>query len=443
MKWLTITAILLSGCTGTVLESERIARERLDEFERAYLSLAADAEKPDTASDVREYVAFSLRTNPAVREAYFEYRSAVEGITVARSLPDPKLALQLQIKNTVDMLQPGLKQFFPGPGKLQLAGDAAATAAAGRHAVLRSAMLRVVYELRITWLDREYVREKIRLIAAMRDVVSDIESIAGHRVRVGAVTQQDVLRARIERERLETLAENLTDELNAVDARWLALTGLERSGGAVAYPTVWEDEPATLGEERSLREALKSNPELAVLGRAVAEAEKLVGLAQRSAVPDFELMLEADVKSAPTAWMPRVETNLPVWRDKIAAQIATAQNDLKSSRARVRSKELEIAVELAEVLYRSREARRNFELYEKSVLPKARESLAIATGGYRSGRSGFLDLLDAEKALLQFKIAGLDAGLALQKNLARLKYVTIGMAHLPGFETETEASNDE
>ena len=50
---------------------------------------------------------------------------AVENITVARSLPDPKLTFELYAGDALTSLMPGLTADIPGPGKLSARGAAA------------------------------------------------------------------------------------------------------------------------------------------------------------------------------------------------------------------------------------------------------------------------------------------------------------------------------
>ena len=44
-------------------------------------------------------------------------------------------------------------------------------------------------------------------------------------------------------------------------------------------------------------------------------------------------------------------------------------------------------------------------LYRDDILPKARETLESTTASYRSGRAALIDLIDAQRTLLQFDLA--------------------------------------
>jgi len=49
-------------------------------------------------------------------------------------------------------------------------------------------------------------------------------------------------------------------------------------------------------------------------------------------------------------------------------------------------------------------AQRLIELYQTSVIPQAEAALKVAEAGYQSEKSNFLDLLDAARSLLDFRL---------------------------------------
>ena len=95
---------------------------------------------------------------------------------------------------------------------------------------------------------------------------------------------------------------------------------------------------------------------------------------------------------------------LPIWRDKIAAQIAAAQAGKKASEARLTAEQINLTVDFALRTYDYREATRSLAVLEKQLIPKARQSLELARAGYLSGQVDFFNLIDAERTLLNFQI---------------------------------------
>lgn len=93
---------------------------------------------------------------------------------------------------------------------------------------------------------------------------------------------------------------------------------------------------------------------------------------------------------------------LPIWRDKIAAEIAAARGMEGASKARLSNERLTLTVEVAMKSFMYRESTRLLDLLENTLLQKARQSLEVTRSGYSAGTTGFIDLIDAERTLLEF-----------------------------------------
>ena len=157
-------------------------------------------------------------------------------------------------------------------------------------------------------------------------------------------------------------------------------------------------------------------------------AEAAIALARKSKVPDFSLGLMADAKAAPTMFRPQAGMTLPIWRDKIAAQIAQAQATKRAAEARLTSEQIMVTVDFAMKSYDYREITRNLALLQDKLIPKARQSLEIARAGYLSGQIDFFNLLDAERTLLNFQLQEVEARTRREIVLADLSLSIAGIA---------------
>src|SRR5213078_4275600 len=110
---------------------------------------------------------------------------------------------------------------------------------------------------------------------------------------------------------------------------------------------------------------------LRVMQAEVQRAEASLRLAYKAHVPDFTVGLEADAKASPVIYTPQIAITLPIWRDKIAAQIAEAQAGKRAAEARLTAEQITLAVDFAEESFRYREASRNLVLLREQLLPKA------------------------------------------------------------------------
>jgi outer membrane protein, heavy metal efflux system len=237
---------------------------------------------------------------------------------------------------------------------------------------------------------------------------------------------QDVLRAQIELERLTTEIANLEDSRNPMLAQFKAALGMKADDAAPPVPQKYESTPLDLSSGALIATAFAQNPRLNAMEAEVRRADASLRLAYKVRVPDFSVGIEADIKASPIMVSPQMGLTLPIWRDKTAAQIAGAQADKQAAEARLSAEEIALAVEFAEKSFLFREASRSLDLLTSRLLPKAQQSLEVARSGYVSGKVDFLNLLDAERTLLEFQLSEIDARVQRELALAELSLLVLG-----------------
>ena len=257
-------------------------------------------------------------------------------------------------------------------------------------------------------------------------MLAGLELLARSKNEVGKATMQDVLRAQIEQERLTTEIANLEDSRRPLFAQFKAALGLTANQPDTPVPQQFESTPLDLDSDQSLSAALARNPRLKVMEADVRHAEASLRLAAKARVPDFNAGVEAEVKASPAFVRPQLGMTLPVWRDKSAAQIAEAQAGKSASEARLSAEQIALAVDLAEKMFLLRESRRNLELLQERLLPKARQSLEVARAAYLAGQLDFLNLMDAERTWLGFQLDEVAALTQRELVLAELSLVILG-----------------
>jgi len=428
-----VTAIALAtvvGCAGKATKSEQSARGDLRSVSQHYRPGDAKPSLPvlTTSSDLADYLRFALLNNPRVEAAYYDWAASVERITPARSLPDPTLTIESDISDTVMTLMPGLMIELPGPGKLRLAGDVAAAESRVAYLGFEREILRTALAVKSAYYRLHFLEETIRVQRATLGLLADIEQLAQQQNAAGKVTLQDVLRAQIARDHVTTQIDNLEDSRNPLTADLKAALGLGPRDTNPPIPATFESSVGDPQPDKLLELALAQNPNLRGMEEDVRRAEASLQLARKAGVPDFTLGIEADVKASPVVFTPSAGMTLPVWRDKIAAEIASAQASKRAADARLSAEQVQIAAELASMLYMYREAVRNDALLRNKLIPKARQSLDAARAGYVNGRAGFLDVIDAQRSLLEFELAGIDARTQRELSLASLSLVIAGIA---------------
>lgn len=423
-----LLAVLMAGCVGVQTKGEKKAKADQTAIARIY---RPGGERPvlphlATNSPLSDFLMFALLNEPQVEAAYYDWAAAVQRITVERSLPDPRLNFQTDIQDVVMGVMPGLMMDFPGPGKLKVAANIATAESETAYFTFENAMLQTAFALKKAYYELHFLEAKIAVSRDTLRLVGDIEKLARAQNEVGKVSLQDVLRAQIEQERLITEIDNLEDSRNPLLAQFKAALGLKDGSAAPPVPQKFESTPLDFTSDRLFATALTRNPGLKALEAAVRRADASIRLAYKARLPDFNAGIELDVKASPILVTPQIGVTLPIWRDKIAAQIAGAQAGMKAGEARLTAAQIALAVEFAEKSFLYREATRTLELLAERLLPKARQSLEVAQSGYVSGKVDFLNLLDAERTLLEFQLDEVEARVQRELALAEVSLIILG-----------------
>ncbi len=404
-------ALVLAGCRGVPTRDERQARADLQAVTSVYRPGGRAAALPDLGpgSSLASYLQFAMLHDPEVAARYFDWVASVEKISVARSLPDPRLTFQTDIADVVMSIMPGLMQEFPGPGKLSRRAGVASAGSQARYFEFEERVLGTAFDVKRAYNSLHFLSDRLRINREMQELLAGLERTARARNEVGKATLQDVLRAQIEQDRIANEIENLEDSRKPLVARFKAALGLDASEADPAVPDRFETTPVELDSEAVLATAFARNPGLQALEAEVRRAEASLSLAYKTGVPDFDAGLMVDVKAAPTMFRPLFGMTLPVWRDKIEAEILGARADRDATRARLTSGQIRLSVEFAEQAFAYREITRNLRLLQERLIPKARESLDLARAGYLAGSIDFFNLIDSERTLLGFRLEEVEA----------------------------------
>jgi cobalt-zinc-cadmium efflux system outer membrane protein len=260
------------------------------------------------------------------------------------------------------------------------------------------------------------------------DIANEGLRVANIRVRAGRASPLEEQRADVQRinagtalgqaERAVALARGNLARLIGTEPGQLEIAWLERIGGF--GPRL------TRGAEGTLA--------LASAEADVATANAQVRLARSQRVPDLTISAGARRLEATNdvAAVFGVSIPLPVFNNgRASIEAAQAQRDQFQALRRTASLEAQQSIASAEADVANAEA--DARAANGPALAAAQEAARIARIGYREGKFGQLDLLEAERTLAQTRIAAIDALAAYHDAQARLERLT---ARAP---TQTEA----
>jgi|CZKI01.1.fsa_nt_gi cobalt-zinc-cadmium efflux system outer membrane protein len=398
-----LSGALLNGCTGTPIAEEKAARREVTGVGRNF---RPEDQKPDLPalradSTAADYLRFALLNNSKVEAAFYDWRVSVEAITSARSLPDPQLTLQADVVHTVTSFMPGAMLDIMTRGKRAAMGREAAAASEVSYRTYATALVDTAIDLRLAWVELAYVDEVTALRGQESSLADQSLSIAqaDYATGQGMGTLEAQTRWLNESAKIQAESASLADQRAAARARFKAALGLHREDADPPWPE-HSVPPAPLPDEETLwQQILGANPGLASMQAMVDMSIASVDVAHRAKTPDFSAGLMADFKANPLLFRTWDTMTLPIWRDKIAATIASAEGRRMAAQARLNAEQVSLAAELAKMLFMAREADRMAAYIKGKALPNTERALASAEAAYQSNMGGFASL--AELRLMQ------------------------------------------
>jgi len=240
------------------------------------------------------------------------------------------------------------------------------------------------------------------------------EDVARVRYSAGSGQYTDVIKSQVELGVLSNRRAELADQRRPLAAVMNAL--LDR--GPLAPVTVTgSDAPA--GEAldlAALTEKMQGHhPALSMWDHRAEAALDLGRLVKKQGSPSFMLGLNY-VQTGPArmdnvegssqdAIMATVGVTVPIWRGKYNAASRAAADQYEGALASRRETANQLTAALERAHFRYRDARRKVDLYQTALLPKGRQSLGAIRIAYEGGNSSFLDLVDAERLVLEFELS--------------------------------------
>jgi len=424
-----VGVLALAGCRGISTPGERQARHDFGAVAGQYRPgnrpAALPGLKPD--SSLSNFLAFALLNSPTVETAFYGWSASVENITVTRSLPDPQLTFQAYIQDTLTSFMPGLFQGIPGPGKLKARARVAAADSQGKYFTFESALLQTAFNLKRAYYQLGLLDEQLRAKQATLVLLENQERVIRAQNEAGTATLPDLLRVQSERDRVQTDLANLEDSRHSLLENFKAALGLTPQQPDPPTPTHFEIDGENPDADELLRVAFERNPQLKAMEADVRTAEAGIAVAYKERVPDFNAGLSADVYAPPFYW-PQAGMTLPIWRDKLAAEVAQARANKLAAKSRLKAAQIDLAVNFAGKLFAYRETSRNLVLIENELVPKARQSLETVRAGYRTGTMDFSSLTDTERMLLDLNLAAAEARTDREIALAELSLMVAGVS---------------
>lgn len=384
----------------------------------------------------RELVEAALRHHPGLGATRARITALEQSAVQARALPDPSASLTTgsmaetaagQMKATA-----AVQQKIPAPGKRNAQALIALRQADAMRAQLRLDELALSERVRIAYWNYYGARRSAEVVTEARNPLLSLRGSVEARVAANQASQQDLLRLENE---LAKLDQHLVTARGRSEAARASLNALLYRPGGSPLPLPREEGLGRHGSAASLlARARTGHPEVAAAEARIAAAEQGVELAKLRTRPDLMAGIAyspvSDEGIAPSAtgkdqFMGTLGVTLPIWKDKneaargeAAAKLSAARSTLAATRASLQQR-----IESAAATYEAEQA--SLALYSERLLPDAQQSFDLAVAEYTAEAASFLDVIDAWRQLLTYK-------LAREENRARVGIAEADLRHAAG-----------
>jgi outer membrane protein TolC len=329
----------------------------------------------------------AVANNPTLRRMRQEAAAEWAEVGYVSKLPDPTLSsmfyappMNFEPDRQVAELQ--LVQMIPWLGRLHAEERRARLEALAAQTQYEAERLRIIGDLRSTWYSLYVLQKQIETTEADQAQLESLITTANARVRTGNAQQGDVLMATLE---LSSLQEQLLTYRQQMAA---AMAELNRLAGRDAITTIVPpaeiDAKLPAWSHEMLRQvAFERQPELNAARLQTAATRWGIEVARLKRRPDLSFGVGWVVMDAPGAVDPAAgrdsvtlaaSASIPLWHRKYDAMVSEASREHYAAHA----SEDEIAQRLDALLRdlweQARASEQTVELYEKTIIPQARQT---------------------------------------------------------------------
>jgi outer membrane protein, heavy metal efflux system len=361
-----------------------------------------------------------------------------EKIIQAGAWEDPVAGVELQRMNNTqlfsyDTAEFQLSQKIPLSGNRQRRKAFAAAEADVSAAAVRSREFMLVATARDTFFQLLRTREQLTLLRSSDRLLGQAADLVRSRLATGNADTAALLVA--ERERAQLQERALILEREAADSTAMLNTLRDLPPQSPVGELVAPADPTNFPTLEAAQEhAFAHRPELAEAEARITAAARAQDLAGRAWRPDPQVMVKArhldGGGKAINDYDTAVAINLP-WlnNEKYRAAQREATRRREAAELDAAALRTKTASEVREMWQRLDTARRNVELYRDRLLPLARQSTDALRQGLVTGKNTLLELVAAQRALI-------DAETTLAANQADLHRFSAMLMTLSGGMSE-------
>lgn len=298
-----------------------------------------------------------------------------------------------------------IRQEFRNPWKYRLQKGAARAESESYGSQRADKTNKVLAEAREAYYDYALLWKTERVYAENMELLKKFSRIAEARYAVNQGAQSDAIKAQVELSKALNMLITVQQEKETAQARLNTLRN-KPPEAPLAEPEEAALKPAPSDYKALEAAALAGNPSLKAMAAKVKAAEQKLSLAKAEYAPDFMLSWRRRGSDDPAmngTYDVSLGLTVPLWFSRTAAMGREAKAERDMAAAEYEAARNTLLLELKEATVKLNYYARLSELYSGTVLPQAEQSVKAAEAGYQAGKTDFLDLVDANRTLLETK----------------------------------------
>lgn len=392
------------------------------------------AQENERTASLDTLVKEALKNNPEIKSAKRRWLASRQRPKQVSTLPDPMFSYSRFGESVETRVGPqenvlALSQKVPFPGKLGLKGKIAQQDALAQQQQYEATKRDVVFKVKQAYYDLYWVDQSLAILSQYLGILQDFTRVAEQKYATGQGIQANVLKSQVEISSIVERRLGFEKMRQGVVARINALLDQPQDtelGTAATIDTI----RAELDEAALVSLALSQREELQAVQAMIGKSEFMKSLAKREYWPDFNLRanyidvskgVSTALDAGKNAWSVMVGLNLPIWLGKRNAAVREAEENLSSNKLIYDNLENQVNAEIRDFYYQIEITGKTLDLYEQGLIAQAESSLESAMASYGTGKLDFLNLLDAERMLLNLNLGYVKEQSSYQKQLAAIE----------------------
>ena len=371
------------------------------------VALPTDGE-PNGILSLGDVLALTLARNPELSAYSYETRAREAQALQSSLLPNPELGVRTEeFGGTGEMRGfDAAETTFEVSQLIELAGKRAKrthTAQLDKELAdwdYKAKRLDLFTEAAKAFTEVLATQERTALAERLNKLAAEVKYAVGQRVIAGKVSPLEETKADVSVAASQIELDKSKRSLDIASTKLASFWGSSQPMFTGLKGDIFETKPHGTFEEFSAQAA--NNPDVARWKSELSHRRAVVALEKSKSVPDVTLSAGTKYLAGPddTAFVVGVSMPLPIF-NRNQGNISAAHAQLNKTRELTRQAEVAIQTQLVDAYKSMLSAYEQTVSLKEKIIPASQQVFDAASEGYRQGKFGYLDLLDAQRTLFQ------------------------------------------